>query len=262
MHFAVTKVVLDDYKHTGTSLNGVCPPSTVLISILELPDERTSTFLSLPVVMLAQAEIDLIVLSDLMYMSFQVVEVGKAFFPNSLSTAFGDPRLKLMFDDAARYLREEGKGQNYDVIICDSSDPVGPAEVLFKPEFFLSMKEALAPGGVLCTQGECLWLHLDLIARVFGECKSIFPSVRYGYTTIPTYPSGQIGFIVASNDAAVDPAVPSHPVPADMPLRYYSANIHKSAFVLPGRSYYCSTKPNPTQRLYAPYARTLPAQRL
>lgn len=51
-----------------------------------------------------------------------------------------------MFDDAARYLKNEGKSQNYDVIICDSSDPVGPAEVLFQPEFFTSMKEALAPG--------------------------------------------------------------------------------------------------------------------
>jgi spermidine synthase len=71
-----------------------------------------------------------------------------------------------MFDDAARYLKNEGKSQNYDVIICDSSDPVGPAEVLFQPEFFLSMREALAPGGILCTQGECQWLHLDLIAKV------------------------------------------------------------------------------------------------
>jgi spermidine synthase len=77
-------------------------------------------------------------------------------------------------------------------------------------------------------------LHLELIAKVIGECRTIFPSVRYAYTTIPTYPSGQIGFIIASNDAAVDPAVPSRPVPESMALRYYSNSIHKSAFVLPG----------------------------
>jgi spermidine synthase len=74
---------------------------------------------------------------------------------------------------------------------------------LFRPEFFLSMKNALAPHGLICTQGECLWLHLDLIANVFNQCKEIFPSVRYAYTTIPTYPSGQIGFIIASNDASI-----------------------------------------------------------
>lgn len=77
----------------------------------------------------------------------QVVEVGKKFFSQTLSTAFGEPRLKLIFDDAARYLREEGALEGYDVIICDSSDPVGPAETLFQPEFFQSMYNALAPNG-------------------------------------------------------------------------------------------------------------------
>lgn len=109
-----------------------------------------------------------------------------------------------MFDDAARYLKNEGKTQNYDVIICDSSDPVGPAEVLFQPEFFTSMRDALSPTGVLCTQGECQWLHLDLIEKVIGECRSLFPSVRYAYTAIPTYPSGQIGFIIATKDETLD----------------------------------------------------------
>jgi spermidine synthase len=54
-----------------------------------------------------------------------VCEVGKAYFKDSLATSFNDPRLTLLYDDAARYLREEGSTQNYDVIICDSSDPVG-----------------------------------------------------------------------------------------------------------------------------------------
>jgi spermidine synthase len=140
-----------------------------------------------------------------------------------------------LYDDAARYLREEGSQQKYDVIICDSSDPVGPAEALFKPEFFLSMKNALGPNGLICTQGECLWLHLDLIANVFNQCKEIFPSVRYGYTTIPTYPSGQIGFIVASNDATSDPSSPAREIPSDLQCQYYSKNIHKAAFILPGK---------------------------
>ena len=104
-----------------------------------------------------------------------------------------------------------------------------------RPEFFLSMKNALGPQGVICTQGECMWLHLDLIANVFNQCKEIFPSVRYAYTTIPTYPSGQIGFIIASNCATIDPSTPSRSIPADMPLQYYSEDIHKSAFVLPGK---------------------------
>ena len=121
---------------------------------------------------------------------------------------------------------------------------LGPAEALFKPEFFLSMKNALGANGVICTQGECIWLHLELISGVFQKCKEIFASVKYAYTTIPTYPSGQIGFIIASNSATVDPAVASRGVPEDMELRYYSENIHTSAFVLPGKTNITSTLSN------------------
>lgn len=162
----------------------------------------------------------------------QVCEVGKVFFSKTLSTAFGDPRVKMMYCDAAKYLVEQGKGQNYDVIICDSSDPVGPAEALFKPEFFLSMREALSPTGILCTQGECQWLHLDLIAKVLGETRQLFGSARYAYTAIPTYPSGQIGFIIASKDKA-DTSAPRRPVGNSMPLKFYSKEMHQFAFVLP-----------------------------
>jgi spermidine synthase len=167
----------------------------------------------------------------------QVCEVSKVYLPNLSAGAFDDPRLKLIIDDAAKYLREEGPKQAFDVIICDSSDPVGPAEVLFKPEFFLSMRDALGPQGVLATQGECMWLHLDLISSVMKETRGIFSEsgVKYAYTTIPTYPSGQIGFIVASKDPANDVSVPKRAPADEHKLRYYSNAIHKSAFVLPGR---------------------------
>mmetsp|Transcript_14180 Transcript_14180/g.15362 ORF Transcript_14180/g.15362 Transcript_14180/m.15362 type:complete len:307 (+) Transcript_14180:11-931(+) len=164
----------------------------------------------------------------------QVVEVGKAYFRNSLATAFNDPRLTLMFADAAAYLKNEGATQQYDVIICDSSDPVGPADVLFQPDFFLSMKNALNPvNGIICTQGECIWLHLDLIEKVFGQVKNIFPLVNYAYTTIPTYPSGQIGFMIASLDSNAALSQPKRDPTEEMGLRYYTKNIHNSAFILP-----------------------------
>lgn len=74
---------------------------------------------------------------------------------------------------------------------------------------------------------------MDLIKAVVDMCRDIFPTVRYAFTTIPTYPSGQIGFIVASNDASVNPSVPQRKLPADASLRYYSPAVHKAAFVLP-----------------------------
>eukprot|EP01035_Chromulina_nebulosa_P021390 gene21390-27713_t len=163
----------------------------------------------------------------------QVVEVGKKYFRETLSTAFDDPKVTLIFDDAAKYLLQESNLKQYDVIICDSSDPVGPAETLFQPQFFQSMYNALAPGGIVCTQGECQWLHLDLIANVLGYVRNIFPVVTYAYSTVPTYPSGQIGFVIASNDKTITPSEPSRPPLDEMNLRYYTSPIHRAAFVLP-----------------------------
>lgn len=62
-----------------------------------------------------------------------------------------------------------------------------------------NMKKALAPGGVIAAQGESLWLHLQLISTVLQACTEVFASVDYAFTTVPSYPSGQIGFILASN---------------------------------------------------------------
>lgn len=169
----------------------------------------------------------------------QVCEVSKQYLPGLSNGAFDDPRVTLIIDDAAKYLREQGPKEQFDVIICDSSDPVGPAEVLFKPAFFQSMKDALGPSGVLSTQGECLWLHLDLISNCINETRSIFSpnGVKYAFTTIPTYPSGQIGFMIATKDDSNDVSVPKR-APDDThlsELKYYNEAVHKAAFVLPSK---------------------------
>ncbi|KAJ0410759.1 hypothetical protein ATCC90586_001388 [Pythium insidiosum] len=164
-----------------------------------------------------------------------VCEVSKKFFPNSLATTFNDPRLTLLHADAAAYLRDNTT-EKFDVIIVDSSDPVGPAEVLFRAEFYENMKKSLSPGGIVCTQGECLWLHLDIITQVLTRCHAFFPTVQYAFTTIPTYPSGQIGFVMCSLDDSPDALVKPKRVPSDKvaeTLRYYNSKVHEAAFVLP-----------------------------
>jgi spermidine synthase len=106
-----------------------------------------------------------------------------------------------LFMDAAEYMKSH---QNeFDVIVVDASDPVGPAETLYTSGFYKDMYSALRDGGIVCTQGECVWLHLDLIHRVMRDAKALYPVVDYAYTCIPTYPSGQIGFVLVarSNDS-------------------------------------------------------------
>lgn len=80
------------------------------------------------------------------------------------------------------------------------------------------------------------WLHLKLITDLKKACREVFPTVEYAYTTIPTYPSGQIGFMVCSKDATRDVKKPVRTQSDEEEqklFRYYNKRIHEASFVLP-----------------------------
>eukprot|EP01088_Endostelium_zonatum_P014472 TRINITY_DN3192_c0_g1_i1.p1 TRINITY_DN3192_c0_g1~~TRINITY_DN3192_c0_g1_i1.p1 ORF type:complete len:300 (-),score=75.90 TRINITY_DN3192_c0_g1_i1:37-936(-) len=157
-----------------------------------------------------------------------VIEVSKKYLPH-MAVGYDDPRVVVNIGDGCKFL-EESKNE-YDIIIVDSSDPVGPAEVLFEKPFYVNMRNALRPGGIVGTQGECQWLHLELIKRLLDQSREIYNHVEYAYTTIPTYPCGQIGFVICSlRDER--PSVPVRDI-SNENTRYYNQDVHKAAFVLP-----------------------------
>ncbi|CAO0797896.1 unnamed protein product [Mucor circinelloides] len=162
-----------------------------------------------------------------------VPRVSKKYLPN-MAIGFEHPKVKVHIGDGFEFLKD--KANQYDVIITDSSDPDGPAESLFGPDFFQLLKNALTEKGVFSTQGECMWLHLPLIRKVKDFCKDLYPQVEYAYTSIPTYPSGQIGHIMCSKDPNVNLREPLRkftPEQEDKLCRYYNSEVHKAAFVLP-----------------------------
>lgn len=163
-----------------------------------------------------------------------VIEVSKKYLPK-MSESYKDPRTKVHIGDGFKFLAEY-KNQ-FDVIITDSSDPEGPAESLFQKPYFELLNGALTEKGVITTQAENIWLHMDIIAQLKKDCKDIFPVAEYAYTMIPTYPSGSIGFMVCSKDPNANV---KEPVRFEWDkkfvkenLHYYSERIHKAAFVLP-----------------------------
>jgi len=163
----------------------------------------------------------------------QVINVSKKFLP-SMSVGFQHPKVKVHIGDGFEYLRDHKN--EFDVIITDSSDPEGPAHVLFEEPYFKLLSDALTEKGVMTTQGECMWLHLPVIKKVHAACNKVFPTVKYAYTTIPTYPSGQIGFMVCSKDPEAKPNVPLRKFTSAEEIdkfRYYNSGIHEAAFVLP-----------------------------
>lgn len=145
-----------------------------------------------------------------------------------MSSLLTSPKVTVFIGDGFKFLADNES--TYDVIITDSSDPVGPAESLFQKPYFQLLHDALTPGGHISTQGECLWIHLPLITDLKKMTAGLFPVAEYAFTTIPTYPSGQIGFMLASKDAGRDMKTPHRKVPG---CKYYNENVHRAAFVLP-----------------------------
>lgn len=173
-----------------------------------------------------------------------------------MSVGFQHPAVKTHIGDGFKFLAD--RKNEFDVIITDSSDPKGPAESLFQKPYFQLLHDALREGGVITTQGskprlranfipcdpkltycplgENQWLHLPLITTLKKSCQQLFPTVKYAYTVIPTYPGGQIGFMVCCKDPERDVTKPLRswkPEEEEKLCRYYSKEMHQAAFVLP-----------------------------
>eukprot|EP00536_Pseudo-nitzschia_multiseries_P012065 jgi/Psemu1/308744/fgenesh1_kg.441_\ len=147
-----------------------------------------------------------------------------------------DPRVEIIYEDAAEYVQDPDNHNKFDVILQDALDPLGPGETLFEPKFYDAMHDALRPGGIICTQGENVWIHFELIRDLVVCCKDIFGHAEYATTSVPSYPCGQIGFIVARKGRDNRSCNLPIRVPDDAfqrRLKWYNPQMHRAAFVLP-----------------------------
>jgi len=160
----------------------------------------------------------------------QVIAVSKEFLPG-LACGFDDPRVAIHIGDGNAFLNN--KTNAYDVIIVDSSDPIGPGEALFEKPFYEGLKKALKPGGLIATQGESFFLHKDCVANLIKITRELFLHQAYANILVPTYPGGHIGICMAS--LGPEMLRPARQIPQAMQaqLQYYTPDIHKAAFVLP-----------------------------
>ncbi|TYP59874.1 polyamine aminopropyltransferase [Thermosediminibacter litoriperuensis] len=158
----------------------------------------------------------------------KVIEASKKFFP-TLSVAFEDPRAKVFCEDGIAYVK---KFKNYyDVIIVDSTDPVGPAVGLFAKEFYKDIYEALTDGGIFVAQTESPFYYEDLLKKVYSAVSDIFPHAAVYTATIPTYPGSLWTFTMGSK--LIDPLTRDISNIPDLNTKYYTPYIHRSCFNLP-----------------------------
>jgi len=158
-----------------------------------------------------------------------VIDVAKKFF-SELSVGFEDPRVEIVVDDGIKHV-QENKGV-YDMIIVDSTDPVGPAVGLFSGDFYSSVYDALTEDGLFVAQTESPFFNSELIKQVTTTVKGIFPVTRLFWAVVPTYPGGYWTFTMGSkkyDPLAVD--VDKDKISA-LKTKWYSSEIHRAAFML------------------------------
>lgn len=157
----------------------------------------------------------------------RVTRVSEQFFP-LLCESNGDPRAELRFVDGIKWVTEAAPG-TYDVIIVDSTDPVGPAEGLFTHDFYAGCHRALRPGGVVVGQSESPLFHLPILQALHGTMRGAgFVDVRT--LTFPqcTYPSGWWSVTLAGRDELL-----ARRRTTSIETRYYTPAIHDAAGALP-----------------------------
>ena len=154
----------------------------------------------------------------------EVVRMSKDWFP-TVSTGFDHPKANVMFGDGRDYLEAEAK--QYDVILVDSTDPVGAAVKLFEPRFYQLAASRLLEPGVFACQSESIYFHLDTVREVQKGLRNAFSRVDLYTACIPTYPGNLWTFSVASNELEIR----SDPSPVAFSGRYYAEDVHRAAFL-------------------------------
>lgn len=162
----------------------------------------------------------------------RVTRLAEQYFPE-LCTANGDPRATLFFGDGIQWMKDAEPG-SLDLIIIDSTDPVGPAEGLFGRRFYGDCIRALRDGGLLVQQSESPLLHLELIAEMHGFMREAgFVRTHLLHFPQPLYPSGWWSASLAQKTAgALAERLDSAALRA-LDTRYYNAATHRGAFALP-----------------------------
>ncbi|AGI23943.1 polyamine aminopropyltransferase [Pseudomonas sp. MT3] len=164
-----------------------------------------------------------------------VVDMCKEFLPNHSQGAFDDPRLNLVIDDGMRFVATTSS--KFDVIISDSTDPIGPGEVLFSENFYQACHRCLNEGGVLVTQNGTPFMQLDTVRNTAGRMNGLFADWHFYQAAVPTYIGGAMTFAWGSTNPAlrhVEAATLQQRFAASgIQTRYYNPAIHQGAFALP-----------------------------
>lgn len=157
----------------------------------------------------------------------RVIEVSKQYFPY-IASGLSDPRVDVQVADGIAHVQNHPN--EYDVILVDSTDPIGPAVGLFAKEFYQSVFRALKEDGLFVAQTESPFANQELIRKVNRDVREVFPQVHMYLASVPTYPTGLWSFTMGSKK--YDPVKDQQPCRVT-DTKYYNEALHRGAFALP-----------------------------
>ena len=164
-----------------------------------------------------------------------VVDMATKYLPNHSAGAYEDDRFRLVIADGMDFVRESSEA--FDVVIVDSTDPIGPGEALFTNDFYAHAKGHLLPGGVIVTQNGVPFFQPDELTTTHRRLQNHFADAHFYCAPIPTYYGGFMSFGWGTDDVALRQCpletLTERFAAVAMKCRYYNPPIHQAAFALP-----------------------------
>ena len=165
----------------------------------------------------------------------QVIELCKQYLPKHSAGAYDDPRVNIVIDDGAHFVNSTE--QRFDVIISDSTDPIGPGSVLFTGDFYANCKKCLNPDGILVTQNGVAYMQPDEVINTHKRLQPHFKDYSFYSAAVPTYVGGVMTFAWATDNIEAR-QLPIETIQqrfqeANITTRYYNPAIHTASFALP-----------------------------
>jgi spermidine synthase len=165
-----------------------------------------------------------------------VIDLCRVHFPDISAGAYDDPRTLIVIADGTKFVAETD--QRFDVIMVDSTDPVGPGAVLFTKEFYAGCRRCLAPGGLLVTQNGLPFLQASELQQSVGYFRELFGDASCYLATTPSYFGGPMSYGWATDNPKLKARKRRkierrYEKAGSFPTRYWRPDVHVAAFALP-----------------------------
>ena len=165
-----------------------------------------------------------------------VVEFSKEHFPEFTGPVLSDKRFDLVIEDGIKYVKETDR--RFDVVIVDSTDPLGPGEVLFSPEFYAGVKRCMKPGGVMVTQNGVPFYQPEELTNGISKFRRLWADGYCYVAAIPTYVGGHMAMGWATDNVAMrqttlETIAQRYADAGSFSTQYWTPEVHKAAFALP-----------------------------